>query len=194
MSTAAKTDMDFSGAQRDLASTNVGGAPGVLVSGLVWLIAGVVWMRFGVVSAFAALFVGGMLIVPAALAIERMVFSAPKASLGNPLERLGLESTFVLFAGILIGYGLLQVAPQLAIPALAITIGARYFTFRTLYDEPLFWLLGALIATAAAFAALGLAYLPGNLALIVGVIEVGFAALLLTRWKAKVMNWGSAPH
>ena len=173
--------MDFGVAQRELANTHVGGAPGVLVSGLAWFVAGLVWTRLGVAAAFLALFVGGMLIVPASLAIERLVFHAPTSSRANPLERLGLESTFVLFAGILIGYALLQVAPDLAIPAVAIVIGARYFAFRTLYDEPLYWVLGTVVAAIGAFAALRPAALPGNLALIVGIVEVAFAALLLAR-------------
>lgn len=175
--------MDFRVAQRELAGAHVGGAPGVFVSGLVWLLAGLVWVRMGGKHAFAALFVGGMLIVPASLALSRFVFDAPKLSRGNPLERLGLEGTFVLFAGILISYGSLQPAPALAIPALAVTIGARYFAFRTLYDEWLYWLLGALIAATGTLASLGLVPIPGNLALAVGVIEISFAAVLLFRWK-----------
>lgn len=175
--------MEFEVAQRELCRAYVGGAPGVFVSGIVWLVAGLIWLRSGVGPAFAALFVGGMLIVPVSLLLERSVFGAPKVSPGNPLERLGLESSFVLFAGILIGYALLRTAPALAFPALAVTIGARYFAFRTLYGEPFYWLLGAVIALAGIVSALELLPMPGNLALAVGVIEGIFAALLVARWR-----------
>lgn len=180
--------MDFEAAQHDVAGAHIGGAPGVFVSGIVWLIAGIVWMRLGVVAAFTALSVGGMLIVPASLAIERVVFKASRAPAGNPLERLGLESAIVLFGGILIGFVLLKVASDIAIPALAISIGTRYFAFRTLYNEPFFWILGAAVAAAGAVAALRLIAWPGNLALTVGAIEIGFAALLLARRRSRLTS------
>ncbi len=75
-------------AQQDLARAYAGGAPGVLVSGIVWLIAGIVWQLHGTSAAFAALFVGGMAIHPLALLIERIVFNAPKPTIGKPLETL----------------------------------------------------------------------------------------------------------
>jgi FtsH-binding integral membrane protein len=177
--------MEFSAAQRDLAAASIGGAPGVLVSGLVWLAAGLVWQDWNVALAFGALFAGGMLIVPASLAIARLVFRAPQVSPGNPLGRLGLESTFVLFGGILLAYIMLHTAPKLVFPAMAITIGVRYFAFRTLYDEPTYWLLGASLAAIGAVSAMGLVTLPINLALAVGMIEIGFAALLFARWKRR---------
>ncbi|HEX8443842.1 MAG TPA: hypothetical protein VF631_09370 [Allosphingosinicella sp.] len=177
--------MEFSAAQRDMVGAAIGGAPGVLVSGLVWLAAGVVWLRWDVAFAFGALFIGGMLIVPASLAIARLVFNAPKVSPGNPLERLGLESTFVLFGGILLAYIMLHTASELVFPVMAITIGVRYFTFRTLYDEPAYWALGGSLAAIGAVSAIGLVTLPMNLALAVGTIEIGCAGLLFARWKRR---------
>jgi hypothetical protein len=179
--------MNFDEAQRELRAAYIGGSPGVLVSGLSWLAAGLAWMGLGVGSAFAALCVGGMLIMPTTVLIERMLIGAPKTlSRNNPLGRLGLETTFVLFAGIFIGYGLLLAAPALALPAVATTIGARYFAFRTLYDEPLYWLLGTLIGAGGAVAMARLVPFPGNFALVIGVMEVGFSVLLFARWKRRM--------
>ncbi len=139
--------MDVDAAQRDIAATHAGGAPGVFVSGVAWFTAGLVGLRHGPQAAFAVLFLGGMLIVPGSLLIERVLFNAGRSASGNPLERLGLESTAVLFAGILIAFALLRAAPDLAFPALAVAVGARYFAFRTIYGDVAYWVLGAALVT-----------------------------------------------
>jgi hypothetical protein len=173
--------MELKAAQRDMTAAYVGGAPGIMVSGLAWLSAGVAWLRSDTATAFAVLFVGGMLIVPLALLICRMLFKAPKVMPGNPLERLGLETTFALFGGLAIAFAALKVAPELSLPAFAIIIGTRYTLFRSLYDQPLYWLLGGLIALAGCLALFGVAAFPGNVALWVGGIELVLAGVVLAR-------------
>ena len=113
------TDTPLAAAQQDLARAYAGGAPGVLVSGLVWLIAGAVWQFHGTMAAFAALFVGGMAIHPLGVLIERIAFKGPKATVGKPLETLAIEATIPLFVGVLIAWVLLVRAPDLAIPVFA---------------------------------------------------------------------------
>lgn len=171
--------MQIAAAQADMARAHVHGAPGVLVSGLVWLIAGWLWDRQGVATGFYGLFVGGIMIFPVSLVISRFLFKAAPTSPGNPLERLALESTFILFSGIFIAYCFLRVAPELAFPAMAISIGVRYILFHTLYGNPVYWLLGVALATIGGLAALELVTLPLNLALIVGAIEVGLCVAVL---------------
>lgn len=171
-------------AQRDLAQAYAGGAPGVFVSGLVWLIAGAVWQLHGVNAAFAALFFGGMAIHPLGVLVERVVFKAPKATIGKPLETLAIEATIPLFVGVMIAWVLLVRAPDLAIPTFAAIVGARYFLFRTLYGEIACWVLGAAILAAAGVAMFGIRLLP-NLGFVVGGIELVAAAWILQRWRAR---------
>lgn len=161
-----------------MAAAHVRGAPGVLVSGVVWLVAGGVWASQGVVAGFSGLFVGGILIFPLSLLISRLFFRAPKTSPGNPLERLALESTFMLFAGILFAYCFLRVAPDLAFPAMAVAIGVRYFVFRSIYGSPVYWALGGALAIAGGLGLFGLVNLPVNLALVVGAVEVVFSVII----------------
>lgn len=170
--------MHIADAQQEMARAHVRGAPGVLVSGLVWMIAGTLWDRYGVETGFVALFVGGTLIFPLSLLISRVVFKAPKAAPGNPLERLAVESTAVLFAGMFLGYCFLRVAPDLAFPAMAICIGVRYLVFCTVYGNRTYWALGGVLAIAGGLAATQAVALPINLALIVGVIEVVFSGVI----------------
>lgn len=178
------TDTSLSIAQQDLARAYAGGAPGVLVSGLVWLIAGAVWQLHGVMAAFAALFVGGMAIHPLGVLIERTVFKAPKSTIGKPLETLAIEATIPLFVGVLIAWVLLVRAPDLAIPVFASIVGARYFLFRTMYGEIAYWALGGAILLIAGLALFGIA-VPLNLGFLVGIVELVAAALILRRWRAR---------
>ncbi|WP_426162922.1 DUF7010 family protein [Sandarakinorhabdus sp. DWP1-3-1] len=170
--------MDIEAAQRDLGRAYVGGAPGVLASGVVWLVAGGVLATSSVDRAFLALFFGGMLIQPAAVAVSRLVFRAGPVTRGNPLERLALETTVLLFAGILIAWLLLRLAPAAALPAFAVVMGGRYFAFATLYGDRRYWALGgAIMLVGTAFLLRPLA-LPLNAALWVGAVEVVFAGLV----------------
>ena len=171
-------------AQRDLSQAYAGGAPGVLVSGLVWLVAGTVWQLHGTAAAFAALFIGGMAIHPLGSLIGRMAFGASRSTIGKPLETLAIEATIPLFAGVMIAWVLLIRAPDIAIPVFAIVVGARYFLFRTLYGEMAYWALGGAILLAGALALFGIG-LPVNLGFIVGAIELAAAAWILQRWRVR---------
>ena len=178
------TEASLIAAQHDLSRAYAGGAPGVLVSGLVWLIAGTVWQLHGTTAAFAALFFGGMAIHPLGVLIERVAFRGPKATIGKPLETLAIEATIPLFVGVLIAWVLLVRAPDIAIPVFAAIVGARYFLFRTMYGEIAYWALGAAILLIAGLALFGVA-LPLNLGFLVGIVELIAAALILRRWRAR---------
>lgn len=178
------TDAPLAAAQHDLSRAYSGGAPGVLVSGLVWLIAGTVWQLHDTTAAFAVLFFGSMAIHPLGVLIERTAFKAPKATIGKPLETLAIEATISLFVGVLIAWVLLVRAPNLTIPVFAAIVGARYFLFRTIYGDTAYWALGGAILLIAALALFGIG-LPLNLGFLVGIVELIAAALILRRWRAR---------
>lgn len=173
--------MNIATAQADFGRAYAGGAAGVLVSGLVWLIAGLVWQTAGLERAFVVLFIGGMAIHPLATLLTRFGLRCPPVNPTNPLTRLALESTIALFVGIAIAFVLLMREPALAIPAFAGIVGARYFVFRTLFGTALFWVLGGAMAWVGVAALFGWVVPLGNMALHIGVIEVLFAAVLFAR-------------
>lgn len=173
--------MNIATAQADFGRAYAGGAPGVLVSGLVWLAAGLVWQTMGLERAFLALLVGGIAIHPLASLLARYGLRCPPVDPANPMSRLALESAFALFAGMAIAFILLMREPELAIPAFAAIMGTRHFIFRTLFGTALFWILGGTIALLGSAALYGRVLPLGNLALHVAVIELLFAALLLAR-------------
>ena len=159
------------------------GAPGVLVSGLVWIASGIAMARTDIATAFAVLFFGGMAIHPLATAMARFVLRCPADSAPNPLNRLAGESTVILFAGIAVAYALLGPAPALALPAFALFMAARYFVFRTLYGNVAYWVLGGCIAAVAGLALFGKPLPLGNIALQVGIIEIVVSVILFARWR-----------
>nr|WP_083733954.1 hypothetical protein [Sphingopyxis sp. KK2] len=160
-----------------------GGAPGVLISGLAWLIADAAWYVMDGFIAFLVLLVAGMLIFPLSLLVARL-FRAPRVSQGNALNKLAIEATIPLFAGLLIAFVLAPRSPEFAFAALAIVIGARYFAFATLYRERVYWLLGGALFLIGTGFAVQAGALPVHVTLAVGAAELLFGALLFTRWNA----------
>lgn len=174
-------NLDLGKAQDELRAGYVSGAPGVAISGLVWLAAGIVWIMQGTNAAFALLFVGGVAIFPLSVLACRLLFRAGPISKENPLNRLGFETTVPLFAGLFVTFTVLSRSAPLAFSLFATIVGARYFAFATLYRDLTYWALGAtLFAAGFAFAAFGKA-LPLNVALCIGAIELIFSALLFAR-------------
>ncbi|MBA4763519.1 hypothetical protein [Sphingomonas sp.] len=174
----------ISDAQDELRLAYAVGAPGVLVSGLVWLASGAIWYSMGPERAFLVLFLGGMSIFPMGSLIARLMFGARPASKTNPLGALGFEVTVPLFAGIFVAYALLPIVPALSFALFAVIVGARYFSFATLYRDRTYWALGGvLFATGIGFAIAG-QHAPINVAICVGALELIFAVVLFVRARA----------
>ena len=173
--------MDIVDAQSDLRRAFVGGGPGVFVSALIWFAAAAVERSHGTGTAFAVLFVGGMLIFPLATLASRLLFRRPKESPDNPLGLVALESTVAMIGGLFAAWLFLPYEPAYVFPLAAIAVGTHYAVFKTVYGDRLFWLLGALI-TAVGFVAIFEAVpIPGGPILAVGVIELLFALVLTLR-------------
>lgn len=178
--------MEINAAQAECRRSFVGGGPGVIVSGLVWLAAAAVLARAGTPTAFATLFFGGMLIVPIATILERQVFRRPPISKENALAAIGFETVFAMIGCLIAAYLLLAHAPDLVFPVAAIAIGTRYFTFATLYGNKAFYVLGGLIAAIGAVGIWGPVEIPGGAALAVAAVELSAGiALTLVSLRAK---------
>ncbi len=174
--------MDRIAAQADLRMAHLNGAPGVLVSGLVWLATGLTWYLAGPSAAFVFLFLAGMAIAPLATLLTRFLFKTPAATIGKPLEKIALVTVPIILAGFYIAWRWLGVVAPQAIPIVAIAIGLRYLTFKTMFGTGMFLLLGGafiLIGGAAFMSSISLA---GPAALLLGLIELAFFAVLYRTW------------
>lgn len=170
--------MDIASAQADLRRAYADGGPGVLVSGLVWLVAALIEARGGIGAGFAALFFGGMLIFPAALLINRKILRRAAEAKDNPFGKLVLECTIAMIGGLLAAWLFLPHAPELVMPLAAIAVGTHYFVFRTAYGDARFWLLGGAITAAGCVAIFGPLPRAEWLTMTVAFIELAFGAML----------------
>ena len=170
--------MNIENAQQGMRDAYLNGWPGVTVSGVVWLIAAAACLQMGTVAGIFTLFFGGMAIFPLSLVVCKALGRSGAHHKDNPLGPLALETTALLFGGLVIAFGVSQVNPHLFFPVMLITIGCRYLMFQTLYGLKQYWLLGALLALSGT----ALVFLPTEpvwAALTGGVIEVVLGAWFL---------------
>ncbi len=176
--------MQFSDAQKNMDSAYFGGAPGVLISGLVWITAGLVGVFHSAQFSMLALFFGGMIIHPMSVLMAKKLNRSGAHDTDNPLGKLALESTIILFVGLFLAFYVAKLSLIWFFPIMLLAIGVRYLAFQTLYGNKLYWALGGLLMFAGMLCILLRAqFIYG--AFIGGITEVVFAVLLLKQAKAK---------
>ena len=183
--------MKVSEAQQDLRRAYVGGGPGVVTSGLVWLVAAWVQHTQGVGAGFVTLFLGGMLIFPVTKLLCRTVFRRDDESSGNPFGMTVLESTIAMIGGLFAAWLFVAVKPALVFPLAAIAVGTHYFVFKTVYGDRSFWLLAGVV-TAAGLAGIYVPPLSGSTAWLVALTELAFGLVLTVRAVAAHKALGAA--
>lgn len=153
------------------------GAPGVLVSGLVWTTAAAVSIARGVEPGIWTLLAGGVLIYPLSLALTKALGRSAAPPNGNGLITLAGASTVWLILCCAMAFGLSRLSPVLFFPSMMATIGARYLVFATMYGRAAY-LLGGGVLIVAGFAALAVRLAPFQSAALGSVIEIGLALVL----------------
>ena len=171
------TELTVSQAQANMRDGYLGGAPGVLVSGVVWVIAGVVAVIVSHKAAVFALLIGGAAIHPLSVLLARLLGRRGMHAPGNPMGRMAAEGTFWLLAGIAVAYGMHALRLEWFFPAMLLLIGGRYLTFQTLYGLRIYWVLGGVLCILGV--ALAMARVPAPVSAFAGgVVEVIFAGLV----------------
>ncbi|MBD2756569.1 hypothetical protein IC230_27025 [Spirosoma sp. BT704] len=136
-------------AQTDLRTNYRNGATGVFISGVVWLITAGVLYNFSTKQAIWALLIGGALIHPVSTLINKLMGLKAATNQDNPLTGLAMEGTVFMLMSIPLAYGLSLLRPEWFFQGMLLIIGGRYLTFRTLYGNKLFWVLGGLLGVSA---------------------------------------------
>ena len=145
----ASTDLrTMAAAQRDMRMAYLGGAPGVLVSGLVWAVACCVAIWMSPQRAVWALFIGGACIHPLSLLLVRLLGSPARHGKDNPLGALAMATTFWMIMMLPLAYGVSLLRMEFFFPAMLFVIGGRYLCFQALYGNRLYWVMGALLGGA----------------------------------------------
>jgi hypothetical protein len=168
--------MQIADAQRDVRTTFLGGFPGQLVSGLIWLASAILATWSTPRAAILTLILGGMFIFPFTQLLLRLMgrpASLPNADKRHPMNALAIQTAFIipiLFP--LIGAATLHHLYWFY-PAVLLVVGAHYLPFTFLYGMRMFLILGGLMIVAGLLTGL---YAPTHFSL-GGWIG---AALLLT--------------
>ncbi len=163
-------------AQSTMRQNYINGGPGVLTSGVVWLISAIITYFVGFQAGMVSLFVGGMLIVPVSGFIERQM----RNDISKPdkgMTRLAMLTLPLLFGGLFLGYVMSFRNEALFFEIVAIAIGLRYLVFTKVYGLKLFVILGLLLiitGIGAYFSSIHLVVVP----LTVGLFEILIGAFL----------------
>ena len=174
--------MKFEDAQKDMNFSYFGGGAGVLISGLVWCIAGGVAFIFSNQASMLTLFFCGMFIHPLGMLLSKVLKRPGNHKPENPLGKLALESTVILFIGLFLAYYVSTLQIEWFYPIMLMIIGVRYLIFQTLYGTMLYWPLGAVLIFAGMFCILlGATFVVG--AFMGGVTEIIFSFIILNKSK-----------
>jgi hypothetical protein len=166
--------------QQEMRHAYYDGAPGILISGLVWIAAALVCYQLGINQAVWTLLIGGAFIYPISLIVTKALGRAAKTSKANALNQLGMASTIWLILCCAMAYGLFLLKPGLFFPAMMATIGCRYLVFASLYGRSIYWLIGVSLILAANLVFF-LALMPVAAAGLGGLIELLFAVLVFSK-------------
>ena len=104
--------------QTEMCHAYFDGAPGVLISSLVWFSSAVVCWQLGLEKAVWTLLIGGALIHPLSLVLTKALKRPASTSKDNALNTLAMTSTVWLIVCCAMSYGLFLLHPQLFYPAM----------------------------------------------------------------------------
>jgi hypothetical protein len=166
-------------AQADMRRAYYGGASGVAASAIAWLAAALTAVLVNPKAAIGALFIGGMLIHPAAILLSKLLGRPGAHETGNPLASLAVESTVWLLLAIGVALLASMQRTEWFFIAMMATIGGRYFTFATLYGLRLYWACGATLAVGAFLLVTVNAHVT-MIASTAGILELVFAAVVFS--------------
>jgi hypothetical protein len=179
--------MKFEEAQKDMDFSYFGGGTGVLVSGMLWSLAGLVAILYSYQSSMLTLFIGGMFIHPTAMLLSKALKRPGNHNPKNPLGKLALESTIILFVGLFLAFYVAKLHVEWFYPIMLMAIGVRYLIFNTLYGSKIYWVLGAVLMLSGMFCILlGANFVIG--AFIGGLTEIVFSLVIFNKSKGLVLK------
>ncbi|HKQ57417.1 MAG TPA: hypothetical protein VJY35_06080 [Candidatus Eisenbacteria bacterium] len=172
--------MQVADAQRELRLTYLGGFPGGLVSGALWLLSSALGTWDTPRSAIWALCVGGAFIFPVTMLLLRLMGRRATLTHENPLGGLASQIAFTIPVSIPLVLAATLHRTAWFFPAFMIVVGAHYMPFVFLYGMNTFWVLAVLMMAGGLMIGL---YMPAaHFSLggwITGVLLIGFGIVQL---------------
>jgi hypothetical protein len=154
--------MHVTDAQREVRLTFMGGFPGQLVSGLIWLVSAALATWGSSRNAILVLVGGGTFIYPLTQLLLRGLGRRASLDKANPMSGLAMQVAFTIPLSLpLVGAATLHHLGWFY-PALLIVVGAHYLPFVFLYGMWTFALLAGLMITGGVWIGMTM---PGALSL-----------------------------
>lgn len=179
--------MNISEAQKDMRDAYLSGGSGVLISGLVWIIASIMAIYSTKQTSLIVFFVAGMFIYPGGILIDKLFGRRGQHLKANPLGKLAMESTVILFIGLFLVYSIFQTLPNWLFPIMLLIIGVRYLIFQTIYGLKIYWVLGFTLIVAG-FVGISVPQHFYTFGIVGGVIELLFSVLIIRKDKKERFN------
>jgi hypothetical protein len=136
--------------QLEMKSNHLGGATGVVVSGIAWLISAFVAYNYSSKEAIWTLLIGGAFIYPISSILNKLL-GANRTLSKKILKNLAMEGTIFMLMCIPLAYGLSLLRAEYFFQGMLLIIGGRYLTFKTLFGNRIFWILGSILGMTAYF-------------------------------------------
>jgi len=121
-----------------------GDGTGGFAPGLVCSLAGLVVLLYSNQASMLTLFFASMFIHPLATLLSK-VLKRPGHHPDNPLGKLALESTIILFVGLFLVFYATKLQVEWFYLIMLMIIGVRYLAFNVLYGAKIYWILGAML-------------------------------------------------
>ena len=141
--------MDVSDAQRDVRTMYLGGFPGQLASGLIWLASAALATWATQRAAILMLVLGGMLIFPLAQFVLKLMGRPASLPKGHPMTGLAMQIAFTIPLSLPLVAAATHAHPGWFYPAFMIIVGAHYLPFIHLYGMRMFGVLAAILISGA---------------------------------------------
>lgn len=173
---------DIKEAQAQMRKYHAGGATGVLVSGVVWLLCAIASTLYPPKQTMWVLLIGGALIHPVSIFLGKLMGIKEKKPSGNLMAQLAMEGTLFMLFCIPLAYALASQQVPWFYLGMMLIIGGRYLTFGTIYGNKMYWLLGFTLALAC-FILFQNSTSVLVIALTTGIIEICFGFVILFNYK-----------
>lgn len=153
--------MQVDDAQREMRDVFMGGFPGQMVSGVLWISSAAMSTWVSTRAGVLVLTLGGMCIFPCTLLLLKAMGRPGSLSRANPLGQLAMQVAFTIPLNLpLVGAAAIHRLDWFY-PACMIVVGSHYVPFAFLYGMPAFFVLGLALVFCGLL--LGL-YVPGPFA------------------------------
>ena len=134
--------------QREMREVYLGGSVGGFVSGGLWLASATLATWASRNQAIWALILGGMFIFPVTMMALRLLGRRATASRENPLNALAMQVAFTVPLAIPLILAATRGRPEWFYAGFLIVVGAHYLPFVTLYGQPAFYGVAAVMVGA----------------------------------------------